>query len=178
MHKEYTLKSCGVKQLPEILEIFNEAIVNTTALYDYKPRTLEMISKWYSQKQEGNYPVIGVFDENEILLGFATYGSFRERPAYKYTIEHSVYVRSDMRRKGLGTLLLREIIRNAEEREYHVMIGGIDALNAESIRLHEKEGFVFCGLIKQAGFKFGKWLDLVFYQLILKTPEHPPDDMT
>ena len=173
---DYKIGLCGEKQLPEILEIFNEAIINTTALYDYKPRTLDVIQNWYSQKQKGNYPVIGAFDEGGSLLGFATYGPFRERPAYKYTIEHSVYIRTDVRGRGLGTILLKEIIKQAEKQDYHVMIGGIDASNTESVKLHEKEGFVYCGLIKQAGFKFGKWLDLLFYQLILKTPEHPVED--
>jgi L-amino acid N-acyltransferase len=176
MQINYRLGPCGEKQLPEILEIFNEAIINTTALYDYKPRTLDMIKQWYTQKVRGNYPVLGAFDEKDSLLGFATYGPFRDRPAYKYTVEHSVYVRSDCRRKGLGTILLREVIKNAEDQDYHMMIGGIDASNSESIRLHEKEGFVFCGLIRQAGYKFGRWLDLAFYQLILKTPEHPVED--
>jgi len=172
----YSLGPCEENQLPEILEIFNEAIINTTALYDYKPRTLETIRQWYEKKLDGNYPVLGAFDKTGSLLGFATYGPFRDRPAYKYTVEHSVYIRSDCRRKGLGTILLKEIIKRAEDQDYHVMIGGIDASNKESITLHEKEGFIFCGLIKQVGYKFGKWLDLAFYQLILKTPSNPFDD--
>lgn len=172
---EYRISPCTEKQLPEILEILNEAILHSTALYDYKPRTLDDMKNWYSAKQQGNYPIIGVFDPEENLLGFSSYGPFRNRPAYKYTIEHSVYVRSDMRGKGLGRILLREIIKSAEEQDYHVMIGGIDASNINSIILHEKEGFVFCGTIKQAGYKFGEWLDLSFYQFILKTPGVPVD---
>ena len=170
---EYKLRSCTEQQLPEIQDIFNEAILYSTALFDYKPRTGDVMVKWYEEKQNGNYPVIGLFDHGNTLLGFATYGSFRARPAYKYTIEHSVYVRSDKRGLGIGTILLKEIINAAEVNDFHVMIGGIDASNLASIRLHEKEGFEFCGLIKQSGYKFGKWLDLAFYQLILKTPEFP-----
>jgi phosphinothricin acetyltransferase len=170
------LKPCTEKQLPEILEIFNEAILNSTALYDYKIRTIETMNAWYSDKLKGNYPIVGAYDETETLLGFATYGPFRIRPAYKYTVEHSVYIRADKRKNGLGKILLAEIIKLAENQDYHVLIGAIDASNTVSIHLHENEGFVFCGLIKQAGFKFGKWLDLVFYQLILKTPENPVDD--
>ena len=173
---EYTLKQCTEDQLPEILAIFNEAILNSTSLYDYKPRTLNMIVAWFAEKQKGNYPVTGAFDQKGSLLGFMSYGVFRVRPAYKYTIEHSVYVRSDMRGHGIGKVLLREIIKSAREQNYHVLIGGIDASNAVSIKLHEKEGFEFSGLIKQAGYKFGKWLDLAFYQLILNTPENPVED--
>jgi len=173
---EYKIRQCDEKQLPEILEIFNEAILHSTALYDYKPRTMENMQTWYAAKQQGNYPIVGVFDFDDTLLGFASFGSFRNWPAYKYSVEHSIYVKSDMRGKGLGKILLREIIKSAEEQDYHVLIGGIDASNAASISLHEKEGFVFCGTIQHAGYKFGKWLDLSFYQLILKTPKHPVAD--
>lgn len=171
----YIIRSCTENQLPEILEIFNEAILNSTSLYDYNPRTIDTMQNWYAAKKAGNFPVIGVFDGNDTLLGFASYGSFRSWPAYKYSVEHSVYIRSDWRGKGLGTILLKEIIKCAEAQEYHVMIGGIDASNIASIKLHEKEGFVFCGTIKHAGYKFGKWLDLSFYQLIMKTPESPEE---
>ncbi len=173
---EYQVKSCTEKQLPEILEILNEAILHSTALYDYKPRTMENMNSWYSAKQQGNYPVIGAFDSDENLLGFTSFGPFRNWPAYKYSVEHSIYVRSDMRGKGLGKLLLKEIIKGAEAQDYHVLVGGIDASNTASILLHEKEGFVFCGTINHAGYKFGRWLDLSFYQLILKTPEYPEGD--
>ncbi len=173
---DFKVKACTVEQLPEIREIFNDAIIHSTALYDYKPRTMEVMNTWFEEKQKGNYPVVGIFNQDNVLLGFASYGSFRSRPAYKYTVEHSVYVRSDQRGKGIGTTLLREIIRIAGNQDYHVLIGGIDASNSESIRLHEKEGFVFNGIIRQAGYKFGRWLDLAFYQLILDTPLNPMED--
>jgi len=169
------IKPCVEKQLPEILAIFNEAILNSTALYDYKPRTMENMAAWFDAKCKGNYPIIGIFDSSESLLGFGSYGSFRNWPAYKYTIEHSIYVRSDMRGKGLGKILLNEIINSATSQDYHVLVGGIDATNAISIKLHESLGFVYSGTIKHAGFKFGHWLDLAFYQLILKTPIEPVD---
>ena len=170
---EFQLKPCTELQLQEILDIFNDAILNSTALYDYKIRTIDMMHSWYNDKLKGNFPIVGAFDQNNVLLGFSTYGMFRVRPAYKYTIEHSVYVRSDKRGQGIGKILLKEIIIKAVEQDYHVLVGGIDASNTESIKLHIKEGFEFCGLIKQSGYKFGKWLDLAFYQLILKTPENP-----
>jgi phosphinothricin acetyltransferase len=172
----YLLKPVEEKHLPEIMDIFNEAILHSTALYEYETRTLGTVQSWYRQKLSHHHPLIGIFNEQDSLLGFATYGTFREKPAYKYTVEHSVYVRSDSRGKGLGTILLREIVKKAEEQDYHVIIGGIDASNSVSIKLHEKEGFTFCGLIKQSGYKFGKWLDLAFYQLILKTPLKPREE--
>jgi len=170
------LKPCTERQLPEILNIFNDAILNSTALYDYKIRTLETMNVWYADKLKSNSPIIGAFDADNTLLGFATYGMFRVRPAYKYTVEHSVYVRSDKRGCGIGKVLLHEIVKKAQEQNYHVLIGVIDASNAVSIKLHENEGFVLSGIMKETGYKFGKWLDAAFYQLILKTPEQPNED--
>src|SRR5665647_1820680 len=108
---EYYIRPCTEKQLPEILEIFNEAILNSTALYDYKPRTMESMQIWYAAKQAGDYPIIGAFDADNTLLGFASYGSFRNWPAYKYSVEHSIYIRSDYRGNGFGKLLLKEIVK-------------------------------------------------------------------
>jgi len=156
-----------------ILEILNEAIVNSTALYDYKPRTLESMANWFKAKQVSNFPVIGAVSPSGELLGFASYGTFRAWPAYKYSVEHSVYIHKNHRGKGLGLSLMRQLIAKAVEQQYHVMIGGIDQSNGASVALHQKLGFSHAGTIRQAGFKFGRWLDLAFFQLILQTPYEP-----
>ena len=158
-----------------ILAIFNDAIANSTALYDYKPRAPESMAGWFDAKARGRHPVIGVENEAGELMGFASYGPFRAWPAYKYSIEHSVYVDARFRGQGLGRVLLKEIIAAAEQQDYHVMVGGIDAANAISIKLHESLGFTHAGTVRHAGFKFGRWLDLAFYQLILRTPAAPVD---
>jgi phosphinothricin acetyltransferase len=158
-----------------ILAIFNEAIANSTALYDYKPRTDADMQTWFDAKELRNYPVICAENDSGELLGFASYGQFRERPAYKYTVEHSVYVDARFRGQGVGRTLIEAIIEAAQSQGYHVLVGGVDASNAVSIRLHEKLGFTSCGIVREAGFKFGRWLDLAFYQLILKTPAAPVD---
>jgi L-amino acid N-acyltransferase len=158
-----------------IVEIFNDAIVNSTALYDYKPRALESMGPWFKAKEAGRFPVIGALGEDGELLGFGSYGSFRAWPAYKYSVEHSVYVHKDHRGKGIGLALLRELIAAARRQDYHCMVGGIDVANAASIALHEKLGFTHAGTIRQAGFKFGRWLDLGFWQLLLETPARPAD---
>ena len=160
---------------PAILAILNDAIVNSTALYDYKPRTPEMMQGWFDAKAKGNYPVIGAVDGSGGLMGFGSYGAFRAWPAYKYSVEHSIYVDARFRGQGLGKTLLRETIAAATAQNYHMMIGGIDAANAVSIALHRALGFSHCASIKQAGFKFGRWLDLEFYQLLLPTPAQPQD---
>ena len=158
-----------------ILSIFNEAIAHSTALYEYQPRTAQNMIQWFAEKREYNFPVLGAYDDDESLLGFATYGVFRSKPAYKYTIEHSIYIHQKYRSKGVGRVLLEQLIEHAKAQDYHCMIGAIDAANAASIHLHEQFGFTHAGTIEQAGFKFGEWLDLAFYQLLLDTPEHPVD---
>jgi phosphinothricin acetyltransferase len=160
----------------QILDIFNEAILSSTALFDYKPRAPESMAPWFQAKASGRFPVIGIEDANEQLLGFASYGTFRAWPAYKYSIEHSVYVHKEHRGKGLGRILMRELIAAAQEQNYHLLVGGIEASNTGSIALHESLGFTHAGTLREAGYKFGRWLDLSFYQLTLQTPAHPSDD--
>lgn len=158
-----------------ILAILNDAIVTSTALYDYKPRTPEQMAGWFATKRANGFPVIGAVDDDGRLMGFASYGTFRAFPAYKYTVEHSVYVNAADRGKGLGRTLLEAIVAEAQAREVHVLVGAIDAQNAGSIALHERLGFEHAGTVRQAGFKFGRWLDVAFYQRILATPAEPVD---
>jgi len=173
---ETNIVHCTFEQHAEtILEIFNDAILNSTALYDYKPRTPQSMVGWFDAKRAGRFPVIGIEDANGVLLGFGSYGTFRAWPAYKYTVEHSVYVHKDHRGRGHGRALMREIVTAARQKDVHAMIGGIDATNLGSIALHEQLGFRHLGTLPQVGFKFGRWLDLAFYQLLLDTPVHPID---
>lgn len=158
-----------------ILEILNEAIVNSTALYDYVPRPPEAMRAWFATKRANGFPVVGAVDARGKLLGFASWGVFRAFPAYKYTMEHSVYVHADHRGQGLAKQLMQELIRRAQTAQVHVLVGCIDASNAGSIALHQRMGFAHCGTFTQVGFKFGRWLDVVFYQLNLETPLQPVD---
>lgn len=170
-----TIVDCDRGRSGEILAILNDAIVNSTALYDYAPRPLSAMDTWFEVKERGNYPVIGAIDDSGRLLGFASYGQFRGWPAYKYSVEHSLYVAADLRGQGIGKALLGAILERARAQQYHNVIGGIDADNATSIALHERFGFERCGLVRHAGFKFGRWLDLAFYQKLLDTPVEPRD---
>jgi L-amino acid N-acyltransferase YncA len=169
------LIACGREHADAILAILNEAIEHSTALYDYQARTPAMMDAWFDAKEKARYPVIGVIDGANQLLGFGSYGPFRAWPAYKYTVEHSLYVECSQRGQGVGTLLLTELIATATRQDFHTLIGGIDSQNAASIALHRRLGFEQCAHIRQAGFKFNRWLDLQFYQLVLQTPAHPVD---
>ena len=151
-----------------ILEIFNDAILNTTALYEYEPRNREFIKSWFDDKKNRQHPIIGAINDHDELMGFATFGLFRPHPAFKTTIEHSVYVHQAHRGQGAAKLLLTQLIKLADMEGYHVMIGAIDGQNIASINLHEQLGFEKNGHLYQVGFKFNQWLDLVFYQKQLK----------
>jgi len=150
----------------QIMEIFNEVIKTSTALYEYQPRSMDTMKSWFETKAAGNFPVIGLVAQ-ETLLGFASYGTFRPQPAYQYTVEHSVYVHPDHRGHGYGKLLLEELIQSARADQMRSTIGVIDAQNLVSIRLHEQLGFKQVGMISEAGFKFDRWLDAAIYQLML-----------
>lgn len=170
------IDTCTFDQAPEILAILNEAIISSTALYDYTPRTLSNMEDWFMEKESAACPILGAFEPDGTLMGFATFGSFRAWPAYKYSIEHSIYIHCDKRGQGVGSCLMAELIDAATKGGFHMMIGGVDSSNEASVKLHRKLGFTHCGTIRHAGFKFGRWLDLDFYQLVLPTPESPNEE--
>jgi phosphinothricin acetyltransferase len=160
--------------IPRILEIFNDVLIHSTSVYAYKPATLDEQIEWFNHKIDEGYPVyVGV--ENEKVIGYATYGPFRTRPAYKYTVEHSVYVDAQYRNRGYGKQMLNKIIDRAKEAGIKTMVAGIDSANLASIKLHLESGFTYSGTIHNAGYKFEKWLDLAFYQLDLNGPQTPEE---
>jgi len=150
-----------------ILAIINHEILHSTALYDYDERSYEFQLNWFRQKRLEKMPIL-VVEQNGKLVGFGTYGIFRPKAAYKFSLEHSIYIHHEHRGEGIGKELLRELIALAKEEGYHTMIAGIDAANEGSIRFHESFGFVEVGHIKEVGYKFDSWLDLKFLQLMLK----------
>ncbi len=151
------------QDLPEILAIYNEAIIHTTAVYEWHPQTLEERWAWYREKQQTGFPVI-VYATDRTIWGFATFGPYRNMSGFKYTVKDSVYVHKQYRRKQVGTHLLQEIIKIAANQDFMTMVAEIDSGNASSKRMHEKVGFKTAGIIAKAGFKFGAWLDLAVYQ--------------
>ena len=174
---EYKVVPCTYeKHAHSILETFNDAIENSTVIYEYQKLSLTSMVEWFDTKKANGYPIIGLESVDGQLLGFASYSAFKIRPAYKYSIEHSIYVHKDFRGHGLSHILLELIINAAKENNYHALIGGIDADNQASIALHEKHGFKHVGTLPEVGYKFGRWLNLAYYQLILPTPKKPSED--
>jgi phosphinothricin acetyltransferase len=160
------LRDATPSDLKSMLDIYNDAIINTTSVYSYTPHTLEMRQQWYEEKIAKDIPVI-VADIDGQVVGFTSYGPFRAWPAYKYSVEHSVYVHRDFRNRGIAKKLLIRLIDVVNKKDVHTIIAGIDADNYASIHLHQQLGFQDAGHFKQVGYKFGKWLNLRFMQLIL-----------
>ena len=153
--------------LPGILEIYNDAVLNTTATYDYEPRTLEHRIQWFEERQRDRYPVLVAVDNDGRVSGWSALNPFHARIGYQFTSENSVYVAADKRGKGIGKLLLAPLIEGAKARGLHAIIAAIDADNEASIRLHAAFGFEKVGHFKQTGFKFNRWLDLVYMERLL-----------
>ena len=150
-----------------ILDIINHNILYSTALYDYKIRSYEQQKKILEEKLNKNFPVISAELDGQIV-GFGMYSEFRFREAYKFTVEHSVYVNETFHGIGIGKLLLQELIVLARKQKLHTMIAVIDSENQGSVEFHEKFGFKTVGIIKESGYKFDRWLHSVFMELILE----------
>jgi phosphinothricin acetyltransferase len=161
-----TVRGAAEPDLPGVLAIDNDVIATSTAVYRDTPATLADRREWWTSRLAAGYPVYVAVDGDEVL-GFASFGDFRAWPGYRYTVEHTVHVRADRRGTGVGSALMHEIIAAAQHAGKHVMIAGVDADNAASIRFHQRFGFERVAHFREVGFKFGRWLDLVFLQRIL-----------
>jgi len=153
--------------LPLILKIVNYEIEHSTSIYDYKKRTIQDQTIWFEKKKLEKMPII-IAEENGNMIGFGTFGIFRPWEGYQFSAEHSIYLDNNSRGKGTGKKIMNKLIHLAKEQDFHIMIAGIDANNSKSIKFHQNFGFKEVGRFNQIGFKFDKWLDLIFMQLFLK----------
>lgn len=154
------------KDLDALLGIMNDAILYSTAIYDYKPKSKDWIQDWFEQKRTNGDPVL-ISEEEGLTTGFATYGIFRPKEGYKFSAEHSIYMARNHRGNGTGSALLTALIAEAQQQGYRCLIAAIDGENSSSIRFHEKFGFQEAGRLKAVGYKFERWLDVVYMQLFL-----------
>ena len=161
------IRSFEIRDTQYILDIINYNILNSTALYDYKTRNFEDQKRILEEKINKGFPVIVAEFEGK-LVGFGMYSEFRFREAYKFTVEHSVYVSPNELGKGFGKLIMARLIELAKAQGLHTMIGVIDSENKSSILFHEQFGFKTVGIVKETGYKFDRWLDSVFMQLLLE----------
>ena len=167
------IRDAGPEHIEGITAIYNDAVAHTTAIWNDETVDHANRTAWLADRRKAGYPVLVAVDEQDVVLGYASFGDWRAFDGYRHTVEHSVYVRGDQRGKGLGRLLMQALIVRAQSIGKHVMVAGIEANNADSIRLHEKLGFEQVGLLKEVGMKFGTWLDLAFMQLKLDNRPSP-----
>jgi L-amino acid N-acyltransferase YncA len=150
----------------DICDVYNDAVLNTTAVFDDAPRTLEAQSSWLAAKAAQALPVL-VADEGGRVVGYCSFGPFRPWPAYLHTVENAIYVAPDRRGAGIGTLMLEPLLRRARQRNVHAVVAGITADNQASLRLHTRFGYTQVAHFREVGRKFDRWLDLVFLELLL-----------
>lgn len=157
------LRDAAEADLPGLVAIYNEVIATSTAVYSSTPVTMEDRRQWHRARAEAGYPVLIATDHSGVI-GFSSFGDFRAWPGYRFTVEHTVHVRSDRRGSGVGTRLLEALFPRAAALGKHMMIAAVDAANGPSIRFHERLGFRQAGCLREVGHKFDRWLDLVFLQ--------------
>ncbi|MGI6225077.1 MAG: GNAT family N-acetyltransferase [Peptococcales bacterium] len=160
------IRKAEIKDLEAITKIYNYAVLNLTATFDEEPKNLEERKKWFISHQDPRYPLI-VAEDKGYILGWGSISPFRPRPAYRFSGETSIYIHQDAYGRGIGTLLLEELIRLAKENDLHTLLALIVVDNQPSIKLHSKFGFQVAGHYKEIGFKFEKWLDIYIMQKML-----------
>lgn len=164
-----TIRTATADDVPAITAIYNESGVGTTASYDLAPVSVADRMAWFQAKQRRRFPVMVAewsdTGAEPAVVGFASYGSFRDKAGYDFTVEHSVYVAPDRRAAGVGRMLMSALIDHARGGGVHVMVGVVDGNNEASIAFHEQLGFVLAGRMDEVGRKFGRWLDVVFMTL-------------
>jgi len=150
----------------------NDVIATSTAVYAEEAVTIEERLAWFRLRRQQGYPVLVATDDSGVI-GFISFGDFRAWPCYLHSVEHSVHVRAD-RRRHVGRALMESLIPRACALGKHILIAGIDADNAGSLRLHQSLGFEQVAHLREVGRKFDRWLDLVFMQRFLNAPGAPP----
>lgn len=160
------IRQATLEDIPAILELVNHEILHTTANYSYEPNTLEVQINWFEALQRDGFPVLVATIDGQVV-GYGSYSAFAKRVGYRFTVEHSVYINYDFHGNGIGRLLVEQLVQLAKAESRHSIIARIDTQNEGSIHFHEKMGFTEVGRLKEIGFKFGKWLDVVYMQLML-----------
>ncbi len=169
MRGNMLIRQATEDDLPVIRDIYNDAVANTTAIWNETIVDLSNRSAWLGARRDAGYPVLTAVSDTGDVVGYASFGDWRAFDGYRHTVEHSVYVHRDSRGGGIGRNLMVALIAEAERLGKHVMVAGIESENAASIRLHQQLGFIETGRMREVGTKFGRWLDLTFMQLVLST---------
>ena len=169
---DWRLRNAEAADAAGIAAIYNHAVANTTAIWNETTVDATNRAAWIAERQRQGYPVLVAVDATQQVLGYASFGDWRAFDGYRHTVEHSVYVHPEVQGRGIGRSLMSELIARARALDKHAMVAAIEAGNTGSIQLHQSLGFEPVGLLREVGTKFGRWLDLAFWLLLL---ERQPD---
>jgi L-amino acid N-acyltransferase len=165
MNTPCALRPATESDLVAINDIYNHYVLHSTCTYQEEPEPLDGRRKWFSHHGD-KYPVIVAATEGHVV-GWGSLSAFHERSAFRRTVENSIYVHHQHHRRGIGSLLLQDLIVRARSLGYRAIIAGIDGEQTASVALHAKFHFEKVGHLKQVGFKFGRWLDVIYMELCL-----------
>ncbi|KAH8552574.1 putative phosphinothricin acetyltransferase protein [Umbelopsis sp. PMI_123] len=191
MNSSYYIRDATEDDLPTIVEIYNEQIMNSSSLFMYSPVDLQNRLEWFMTTKSKGFPVLVAVKKGsnqddqedqtskEEVAAYCSLGTFRDKPAYNASAEVSLYVHINHRRQGLGKILMNKIIEKADEINIHAIIASITVENSVSLNLYSNLGFRHIGTFKDTGYKFGRWLDVAFYELILPNGDriHPKSEV-
>jgi phosphinothricin acetyltransferase len=166
MEQKMQIRDAEEKDMPRLTEIYNDVLISSTAIYRDTPVSVEERLQWFRTQKEKAYAVL-VAEEHDTIVGYASYGDFRPWPGYRYTVEGSIHLRADARHKGTGTLLFQALLAHARDAAKHMLIAGVDSENVPSLRFLEKLGAHRAAHLREVGYKFGRYLDLILFQIPL-----------
>ncbi|KAF9428470.1 hypothetical protein BGZ94_002261 [Podila epigama] len=166
---KYTVREATEADVPEINAIVNYEVAHSVNNFNYSDRSIEDGLAWFRNTLQGGYPIlVAVAPETNAVAGYSSLGSFRQKDGYRFTAEYSVYIHHEHRRRGLGRLLLADLLVEAKKRKFHAIIGSISEGNEASLKLCAEFGFRVVGTMRQNGYKFDRWIDNTFVELLLE----------
>jgi L-amino acid N-acyltransferase YncA len=164
------IRNASPADVPAILDIYNESVLHSTATFDITPQTLEERQQWLAEHTPEQYPAICLVID-DVIVGWGSLSPYRTRPAYRFSVEYSVYIHKDHQGRGYGRILLEELLARAQQLGYRTVIGCMESSNTASLDLSYKLGFVKTGELHQVGYKFDRWLDVTFVEKILDSAQ-------
>ncbi|KAF9918010.1 hypothetical protein BX616_010594 [Lobosporangium transversale] len=167
---EYSTRPAKETDSSQINDIVNYEIKVSVNNFNYGPRSEDACLEWFRSTIQGGYPILvatTIVEDKELVAGYASLGSFRQKDGYRFTAEYSLYIHHEHRKRGLGRMLLRELLAEAKRRNFHAIIGSISEGNEASLRLAAEFGFRVVGTMKENGYKFDRWIDNTFIELLL-----------
>ena len=159
------IRLATTSDLDRINEIYNHYVLHSTCTYQEEPHTAEERVRWFHE--HGPLHPVTVAEVGERIVGWGSLSRFHSRSAYRFSTENSIYVDHTWHRKGIGGRLLADLIERARQAGHHTIVAGIDGEQSASVAIHAKYGFERVAHLRHVGFKFNRWLDVIYMQVML-----------